>query len=320
VDTIDKRLKKELGDQKVDGCVGTGGSIESIGELRRDLLGKNNTEKIKAAELESIAKTLQGMSLDERVQQLKLRPDRADVIVPAAIVLAKIVRQAGVDEVTIPGIGLKDGLIHEMVSEQFHPEQKLDYDQVISSAFQLGRKYGFDEPHGVAVASLAVQMFDQTRSLHGLDGECRTLLEVAGLLHDVGQFINISDHHKHGLYILQGSSVIGLSPAHMKIVANVARYHRKSLPKLQHKEFEQLAPKVRTIVSTLAALLRVANALDRDHTGEVKEVDLTFKKPKFTVRLRGEGEMLLAKWALTKRSDLFEAVFGATLSLEGSEN
>ncbi len=320
VDTIEQRLKRELGDQKVDCCVGTGGSIESIGELRRVLFGKNNTSKIRAQELDHTVKTLQDMSIDERIQKLQLRPDRADVIVPAAIVLQKIVHQAGVGEVTIPAVSLRDGLILEMVSEQFYPEKHLDYDQVISSALQLGRKYAFDEPHGVAVANLAVQIFDQTRSIHELDSENRTLLEVAALLHDIGQFISVSNHHKHTSYILQANLVIGLSLAQMEIVSNVARYHRKSPPKLQHKNYEHLSPKQRNIVSTLSAILRVANALDREHSGNVRALDLTFKKPKFSLRLKGDGEMLLAKWALTKRCDLFEEVFGGKLVVEGTDN
>lgn len=320
VDTIEQRLTKELGDQKVDCCIGTGGSIESLGELRRELFGKNNTSKIRAEELDSSIKTLQGMSMDDRIQQLHLRPDRADVIVPAAIVLQKIVQQAGVDEVLIPGVSLKDGLILEMVSEQFYHEKHLDYDQIITSAMQLGRKYSFDEAHGVAVSCLAVQIFDQTKSLHELDTESRALLEVAALLHDIGLFINASDHHKHTFYILQASSVIGLTPVQMEIVANVARYHRKSEPKLQHKNYEHLSPKHRSTVSTLAGILRVANALDREHTGNVRALDVTFKKPKFLMRLKGEGDMMLAKWALAKRCDLFEEVFGGRLSVEGVEN
>jgi exopolyphosphatase/guanosine-5'-triphosphate,3'-diphosphate pyrophosphatase len=217
-------------------------------------------------------------------------------------------------------VGLKDGLILEMESEIFFPEKHLDYNQVISSAVQLGRKYAFDEPHGLAVASLACQIFDQTRTLHQLDNESRTLIEVAALLHDIGQFVNISDHHKHTLYVLQASSVIGLSPSQMQIVAIVARYHRKSLPRVQHKDYEQLTPKQRTLVSTLAAILRVANALDREHAGNVRGVELTLKRPKFTMRLKGEGDMLLAKWGVTKRCDLFEEVFGGKLTVEGTEN
>ena len=318
--SIDKRLKKELGDQRVDLCVGTGGSIESIGALRAELFGKNNTAKIRAQELDSIIKTLQGMTIAERIQKLHLRPDRADVIVPAAIVLQRIVQQAGVDEVMIPGVSLRDGLILDLISEQLHPEKHLDYDQVISSALQLGRKFAFDESHATAVANLALQIFDQTRAMHELDGESRTLLEVAAVLHDIGQLIGVSNHHKHTLYILEANPVIGLTASQMAIVGNVARYHRKSFPKAQHRNFEELTQKQKNVVMTLASILRIANALDRDRSGSVKGVDLAFKKPKFVMRLKGEGDMLLAKWALTTRSDLFEQVFGGKVTVEGAEN
>jgi len=317
VHSIDKRLKKELGDQGVDLCIGTGGSIESIGGLRAELFGKNNTQKIRNQELESMIKTLQNMTIEERIQKLHMRPDRADVIVPAAIVLHRIVEQAGVAEVMIPGVSLKDGLILDVISEQLHPEKHLDYEQVISSATQLGRKYSFDEGHATAVANLSLQIFDQTRSSHELDAESRTLLEVAALLHDIGQFIGVSNHHKHTQYILEANSVIGLTAAQMAIVANVARYHRKSGPKPSHKNYEQLSQRQKNLVLVLAAILRIANAMDRDRSGSVKGIELTFKKPKFVMRLKGEGDLLLAKWALTTRSDLFEQVFGGKLTVEG---
>jgi exopolyphosphatase / guanosine-5'-triphosphate,3'-diphosphate pyrophosphatase len=320
VHSIDKRLKKELGYEKVDLCIGTGGSIESLGALRPELFGKNNTSKIRAQELESVIKTLQNISVEERIQKLHLRPDRADVILPAAIVLQRIVQQAGVDEVMIPGLSLKDGLILDLISEQLHPEKHLDYDQVISSAVQLGRKYAFDESHGLAVANLSVQIFDQTRSVHELDTESRTLLEVAAVLHDIGQFISVSNHHKHSLYILESTPVIGLTASQMAIVANTARYHRKSVPKPQHRNYEQLPQKQKNVVLTLAAILRIANALDRDRSGNVKDVELAFKKPKFVLRLKGEGDMLLAKWAVMTRCDLFEEVFNGKLTVEGAEN
>jgi exopolyphosphatase/guanosine-5'-triphosphate,3'-diphosphate pyrophosphatase len=163
-------------------------------------------------------------------------------------------------------------------------------------------------------------MFDQTRALHELDSESRTLLEVAAIVHDIGQFISGSNHHKHTLYILEANPIIGLTASQMAVVANVARYHRKSVPRVQHRNFEELSQKQKNIVMTLAAILRIANALDRDRSASVKGMELTFKKPKFVMRLKGEGDMLLAKWALTTRSDLFEQVFGGKLTVEGAEN
>ncbi|HEX4999886.1 MAG TPA: Ppx/GppA phosphatase family protein [Terriglobia bacterium] len=322
VESIERRLKRELGNQTVDCCIGAGGSIESLGALRRDLLGKSNTSKVAIDDLATIIKELEKMEVADRIAQLRLRPDRADVIVPAAIVLHKILRVAGVDEVAIPGVSLKDGLISEMVSEELSHETRLDYDQIIASALALGRKYAFDEPHARAVADLALQIFDQTRAAldYPFEKDSRTLLEVAALLHDIGQFVNVSNHHKHTLYLLQASSVIGLTSAQMEVVANVARYHRKSAPKPQHRNYEQLSARQRTNVAGLAAILRLANALDRERAGAVRSVEIAFKKPKFIMKLLGEGEMLLERWALSEQRDLFENVFGVKLVVEGSES
>ena len=98
VDATQRRLEQEIKNQKIDICVGTGGSIESIGELRKELFDKNSNQKVTAEELKALVKKLRGSSFEERIQNWRLRPDRADVIVPAAIVLQKIVQQASVDE------------------------------------------------------------------------------------------------------------------------------------------------------------------------------------------------------------------------------
>jgi exopolyphosphatase/guanosine-5'-triphosphate,3'-diphosphate pyrophosphatase len=144
------------------------------------------------------------------------------------------------------------------------------------------------------------------------------LLEVASLLHDVGQYVGVSNHHKHSFYLLQAGPIIGLSPAQIQIVANVARYHRKSPPRLVHESFLSLSPKQRKLVSTLASILRVADATDRQHDDCVQSVNLTFKRQRVTLRLRGGGDLLLAKWALAKRSDLFEEIFGKMTIEESS--
>src|SRR5215831_1453531 len=320
VDATQRRLEQEIGNQKIDICVGTGGSIESLGELRKELFEKNSAQKITADELKALLKKLRTMTLAERIQHLRLRPDRADVIVPAAIVLQKIVQQAGVSEVVIPGIGLKDGVLLDLLSQLQDREKHLHREQVIESARRLGRKYFFDERHATIVAKLALQIFDQTKSLHQLDDEARLILEVSALLHDIGHYINVANHHKHTLYLIQSSPLIGLTSLQMDMVANVARYHRKSPPKLQHKPYEDLAPKQRIIISQLAAILRLADALDHEHASTVESVEVEYKRPRFVFRLKGKGDMLLEKWALVNKRDLFESVFEGTVVVEDLAN
>jgi exopolyphosphatase/guanosine-5'-triphosphate,3'-diphosphate pyrophosphatase len=316
VDATQRRLEREIGNQKIDICVGTGGSIEAIGDLRKELFDKNSNQKITVEELKSLVKKLRGTSFEERIQTLRLRPDRADVIVPAAIVLLKIVQQAGVAEVIIPGIGLKDGLLLEILSQMRDRDKHFHREQVIESARRLGKKYFFEEKHANIVAKLAVQIFDQTKSFHELDAEARLLLEVAALLHDIGHYVNVYNHHKHTFYLIQSHPLVGLTPLQMDMVANIARYHRKSAPKMQHKPYEDLSPKQRLTISKLSAILRLADALDHEHASTVDSVQVDYKRPRFIFRLKGKGDMLLEKWALLNKRDMFESVFDADVAVE----
>src|SRR5215510_10793414 len=320
VDATQRLLEQEIGNQKIDVCVGTGGSIESIGELRKEFFDKNSNQKVTAEELKALVKKLRATTFEQRIQDLRLRPDRADVIIPAAIVLQKIVQQSGVSEVVIPGIGLKDGVLRELVTQIAEQKKLLYRDQVIESARRLGKKFFFDERHGATVAKLAVQIFDQMKDFHELDSEARLILEVAALLHDIGYYVGVSNHHKHAFYLIQASPLVGLTQLQTDIVANVARYHRKSPPKTQHKPYVELAPRHRLTIAKLAAILRLADALDHEHASTVDSVEVDYKRPRFMFRLKGKGDMLLEKWALVNKRDLFESVFEGSVVVEDLAN
>jgi exopolyphosphatase/guanosine-5'-triphosphate,3'-diphosphate pyrophosphatase len=316
VDAAQKRIRKEIGTRKIELCVGTGGNIETLGTLRRELFQKDDGTVVSSDELDDMVKKLQGLTYEERIQQLHLRPDRADVIVPAAIVIQKILRLADIDKLLVPFVGLKDGLLIDTIQE-IYGEKKSQYrDQIISSALQLGRKYMFDEQHGLATARYAAKLFDETRSLHHLHADNKLLLEVAALLHDIGHFVNMTGHHKHSMYLLLATPIIGLNPGQMAIVANVARYHRKSFPKPQHPEYGGRSSKDRVAISKLAAILRLADAMDNEHAARVTDFEVEHKKPKFVIRLKGEGDLLLEKWSLSRKADLFEEVFSTKVVVE----
>jgi len=315
-DAAQKRIKKEIGQRTIDICIGTGGNVESLGDLRRDVLGKESDALITADELEELIRKLQGMTFEQRIQELLLRPDRADVIVPAAIVVQKIMKVAGVSVMHIPGVGLKDGLLVDMIQELYGEKKAAHRDQVMASALQIGRKYLFDEQHGVTTATHAAKLFDETRQLHRLGLENKLLLEVAALLHDIGHFINMTAHHKHTQYLLNSTPIIGLSPSQLAIVSNVARYHRKSFPKPQHEEYRMLSSKDRVVVSKLAALLRLADAMDNEHAARVVDFEAEYRKPKLKITLSGEGDLLLERWSLARKADLFTEVFSTKVVVD----
>ena len=310
-----RRIDREIGDAHIDLCVGTGGNVEDLGRLGERLLKEPNAGQIATRDLERLIDRLSGMTVKERISKLKLRPDRADVILPAAIVLHIIAHEAHVRHVTIPGVGLKDGVLLEMAdrlrSGPFVPRR----DQVWESALQLGKKYAVDLNHATLTARLAGQLFDQSRPLHTLGEEERLLLEVAALLHDIGHFINTIDHDKHGYYILQANRLIGLDEPQQEMVANLVRYHRKSTPGADDPNFKALPQKDRITVTKLSALLRLADGMDVRHGNHVLRASLEQKNKSWQLSLRGKGDLMLEKWALDKRRVLFEEVFGVPLQV-----
>jgi exopolyphosphatase/guanosine-5'-triphosphate,3'-diphosphate pyrophosphatase len=310
------RIEREVGSAKIDLCVGTGGNVEELGNLRQKLFKRDSDKVITVDELDTIIDQLKVLTPEERMHEFKLRPDRADVILPAAIALRLIAQQGHVKEIRIPNVGLKDGLLIDMAQEIGPGEHPLRREQVWASAIQIGRKYQYDEPHAKLTARLATRLFDETRPIHQLNIESRLLLEVAALLHDIGHFIHTVDHDKHGYYILKANYVIGLNERQQSILANIVRYHRKSSPGTDDSTVHPLAHKDRLIAIDLIALLRLADSLDASHTGRVHDLRVHHKKNSIVVKLIGDGDLMLEKWALTKRKGLFSETFGVKLDVE----
>ncbi len=170
-----------------------------------------------------------------------------------------------------------------------------------------------DAAHGGVVAKLAGRLFDELRPEHGLTDRDRLLLEVAALLHDAGIHINRRSHHKHTHYILSSADIFGLSREDMAVVANVARYHRRGLPQKSHVAYMALDREDRVRVSKLAAILRVANALDADHVQRVRNLRIVREEDEWILEVEGGGDLTMERLALQARSDLFTEVFGQRL-------
>lgn len=311
-----RRIQREIGDEKIDLCAGTGGNIEEMGVLRKKLFMRNSEREITLTELEKLIGTLSGMTVKERMRRFKLKPDRADVILPASIVLKIIAQETRVKEVKIPNVGLKDGILIDLAQSLSQQPAPSPREQVWTSAMRLGEKYQFDAEHGELVAHLAGSLFEQTQPLHNLDPEDKLLLEVAALLHDIGHFIGTLDHDKHAYYIMQANPLIGLTERGQAVVANVMRYHRKSMPGAQDENFRALDSADRLAVIKLSALLRLADAMDVSHTRRVHGVEVSLSRKKCCLKLHGENGLSLENWALAKRRAMFQDVFGVKLEIE----
>jgi len=166
------------------------------------------------------------------------------------------------------------------------------------------------------VARLALDVFDATRGTHRMDDEDRTLLEYAALLHDCGHHISRSQHHKHSYYLIQNADLRGFDPHEIRVMANVARYHRGSLPGKRHAGFAGLRGADRRRVATLSAILRLAEALDRTHRQRVRGVSRVRSAKGLRLRCRSVGDVELEIWGARRHVDLLSDALSSPLQLE----
>jgi exopolyphosphatase/guanosine-5'-triphosphate,3'-diphosphate pyrophosphatase len=301
---------------QVAGYIATGGNVETLAKLAgfADEIGVTH---LPVATLRAIIEQLARLSYRERVEQLGLREDRADVILPAAMVYERLAELCGADEILVPHVGIKEGLLFDLVNRLVRQRDHEDRQErgVLESALVVGRKYHFDEAHSRQVTFLALRLFDQLRAVHGLAAADRRILQAAGLLHDIGQFVSYQAHHKHSLYLISNTELPNFSRRDMEMVANVARYHRKAHPADHHPAFTALTEGEQVRVSRLAALLRLADALDREHVQRVSDLTARIGPDELTLWIDGTAGLLLEGWSLKKKANLFTKVFGRKVTL-----
>lgn len=253
---------------------------------------------------------VQLLDADQLVERYGLPQSEAETLVPALLAYRELLAETPAETVTVPDISLRMGILLDLARgdegigiEEFRK-------QVLASAAALGEKYHYDAPHARKVAELALRLFDELKKDHGLSERHRLLLEVAALLHDIGTYVNIRAHHKHSWYLLSVSDIFGLSQDDLGMVSNVARYHRRALPSKSHLPYMALDRQARLDVLKLAAILRLANALDADHLQKVKDLRIVTEDDGWVVEVDAAGDLTMERLAALARADLVTEVFG----------
>lgn len=247
---------------------------------------------------------------EQLIEAYRLPLSDVETLVPALIVYRELLLETQAATVLVPEATLRAGLLLDMVRSEAGQGIEDFSRQVLASAAALGERFRYDARHARHVARLAVALFDDLRSEHGLQARDRLRLEVAALLHDIGIFVNLRGHHKHAQYILSVSEIFGLSRDDMAVISNIARYHRRAAPNKSHLPYMALDSEARVQVNKLAAILRVANALDADHLQKVREVKVLRESDQWVLEVDGGGDLTLERLAALARADLLTEVFG----------
>lgn len=254
---------------------------------------------------------------EELVRRFSLSYTDAETLVPALLAYRSLAERTKADRIHVLGASIRAGLLVDMLRQQSGKGTEMFDRQILSSARTLAKKYHSPEAHVEQVSRFAMLIFDQMKREHGLGGKERILLEVAAILHDVGSFISNRSHHKHSQYIINAADVFGLSRDDLNIVSNIARYHRKSPPTRAHLPYVSLDRESRMIVSKLAAILRVADALEQDEGNKVRNLRITRdeENERYLLEVEAEGDLTMERVALESKQDMFEEIYGLPLVL-----
>lgn len=308
-------LLDSLKRRRVHRLVGTGGSIETLAAIVANGAGRDTADRAPArlslARLRRLLTEMARLEPAERTRRFGIRADRADVIVPVGAIFEHVATRIRAREIVVPFVGLVDGVLIDLAQTADTAGMKaLEVSQTRNAAMAVLRKYETDPKHARRVSALAVSLFDQLKSSHGLGKRDRLLLEVAALLHEVGNFIGAAGHHRHAYYVISETPILGLSDEELRIVANVARYHRKAPPDLSHECYRDLPERARQRVRVLAAVLRLADALDHDHRQRVIAVTAKARGSELKLKVRTRGDVTLDEWSVGEKGDLFREEFG----------
>jgi len=270
---IDRALKENMGRPPfaAEIMIGSGGTFTALAHMakwqREGRHGSVQGYLLSRAEVLHLLDRLRETPLEQRRQIPGLSPDRADIIVAGAAVVARLTRRLGTQQILVNERGIRDGLLLQMIGElpgqpSGHPQpaDRMEWVRV------LARKCRSNELHCEHVARLAGQIWDGLQPAYDLPVWSRELLQAAALLHDIGYIINHAKHHKHAYHLIMHGDLPGFSPHEVELIANLARYHRRAFPGKRHANLSRISGEDRRLIGRLAGILRVSDGLDRTHS------------------------------------------------------
>jgi exopolyphosphatase/guanosine-5'-triphosphate,3'-diphosphate pyrophosphatase len=250
----------------------------------------------------------------ERMKAYGVRRDRADVMGIAAVTLITMGRYLNLRTLCIPGVGLREGLLQETAQEAFSRKEPHRYSaaerQLLVGTRSFARRLNYDQQHAEHVRELSIMLFDKLQPIHHMPAQARVLLEAGALLHDVGHRVSHRGHHKHGEYLSLNGDIPGLEGRDRAMVAALVRYHnRKSEPAGHHPSYSVLNNSDRRIARRLAAILRIAEALDHSHRQRVTRINASFQRGAVALQFAARGDAVEDLRDANRSVDLFEKEF-----------
>jgi exopolyphosphatase/guanosine-5'-triphosphate,3'-diphosphate pyrophosphatase len=304
-------------------AIGTSGTLENLATMCGSEPSHNgNTvespQAIDRPRFEKLLAQLVESRSKDRARIRGLDEQRKDQIVAGALLVGELFRGLRLKRIEICPSALREGILLDYLSRHL-PDLAIRRqlpDPRRRSVIDLARRSDWHKTHSEQVARICTKLFDELRLLHGMGAAERELIEYGALLHDIGWHIGRDGHHKHSMYLILHGDLKNFSVDEVKVVANIARYHRKATPKDQHDAYASLPSRMRRIVDVGAALLRLSDGLDRSHSSVIQDLRCKIENRKVRCALSARSDAELEIWGARRKRDWFEEVFGRSISFE----
>ena len=311
---IVEEVKKEISFKKAPAMVIIGGDARIATSHISPEWNKQSAITISTLSLHTLANILLDKSVEKLVQQYHITFSESETLAPALLSYTSLAKAFNTRKLVISPYSMRDGIISEF-QKNTSLSKKLDK-QIQRSALSLGNKHRFDQKHAEHVAMLSLKLFKQLSDAHKLPSKYATTLYLASILHDIGTVVSSQAHHKHSMYIIKNSELFGVDHDQLNLIAVIARYHRKAIPCVEHKEFSSLNQNDQIIVSKLASILRISDALDRRHSQRINKISIEIDSSDIKLFTSNVSDISIEQLAMNKKAKMFEKIFGKKIQLK----
>lgn len=307
-------LKSEMDLGHVKTLVAVGWSAQLVSAYIGKELNKN-CRIIEREDFVKFAEKIRYYTAEECVQKLQISYADAEGIISGVLVHKIFLEHTDSAQMVVPQVSIREGFLVDLSLGSSAGLQEEYFSQIIASALSLGNKFRFDETHARHVAQLCMSLFDALEKEHGLSARHRLLLETAAILHDIGVFIKYSGHTKHGQYIVANSEIFGLHRDELNVIANAIRYHNGPVPSEAEIEYMAMLGIDQLLVLKMAAILRVAEALDWGHSQRIRNIKVELLPQSIVIHADKTYAASVEQIELEKKSELFLDIFGYKIIL-----
>ncbi|MCL2386975.1 MAG: HD domain-containing protein [Defluviitaleaceae bacterium] len=310
------KLRQEL-PKGIHHFIVSGQEIDAIANLTTGVVPPLETPlfEIPRNNFQALYDRIKRQTTDRIASTNYLDADKAESLLPAACIYQNLLDCTAADVITASRMLPCDAILFEMLyPKRFAAINKRFEKGTVLSARELAKRHNANIPHSELVRDFAIMIFDKIRKLHGLGNRDEILLTVAAYLHDIGESVNTLDHHKISYGLVRRSDIVGLTQSEQEIVALICRYH-SATPDLDASCYTILPPETKVRVSKLAAMLRLADSIDRSHTQKSNNIDVKLSENSLLITITADKNLALEQWAFAEKGRFFEEVFGIKASL-----